>query len=115
MTYLLVLIFLAQILTAIRVLTRPNRDATSRIAWIAFVFAFPLIGMLGYALLGETSIGRKRLARKSEALGKLGEIADQTSLSNKTNLKEIPDRFRTVFQLGEAVPCFLHHLAIVRH
>lgn len=103
MTYLLGLLFLAQILTAVRVLIRPNRDATSRIAWIAFVFAFPLIGMLGYALLGETSIGRKRLARKSEALRKLGEIAGQTSLSNETNLKEIPDRFRTVFQFGEAV------------
>lgn len=103
MTIFLVALFLAQVATTARVLIRPNRDATSRVAWIAFIFAFPLFGIIGYILLGETRVGRKRLARKSEALRQLTELADETHLSNKSDIDEFPDRFRTVFQLGEAV------------
>jgi cardiolipin synthase A/B len=103
MIFVWITLSLAQITTAVRVLTRPNRDAASRIAWIAFIFAFPIIGICGYILLGETKIGRRRLARKSAALRQLSKIADETTPRHRAVLDDMPDRFRSVFQFGEKV------------
>ena len=52
----------------VRVLLRPHREPTSRIAWIVVIIAFPLLGILAYLLLGETNIGRRRVARKREVI-----------------------------------------------
>ena len=41
-----------------RVILRPHRDPASRIAWIVVIIILPVIGILAYILLGETSIGR---------------------------------------------------------
>lgn len=57
------LVFIAHLLTAARALTRPNRTPASRAAWVAVIMLAPLVGMLAYLLLGETSIGRARFRR----------------------------------------------------
>lgn len=58
-----VLVFIAHLLTAARALTRPNRAPASRAAWVAVIMLAPLVGMVAYLLLGETSIGRSRFRR----------------------------------------------------
>lgn len=58
-----VALFVAHLLVALRALTRPNRSPASRIAWISVIMLVPVAGMIGYLLLGETSIGRERLQR----------------------------------------------------
>ncbi|MCA0928820.1 cardiolipin synthase [Ruegeria profundi] len=103
MTLTFVALFLAQVVTSVRVLTRPNRETTSRIAWVAFVFAFPLIGIGAYFLLGETSIGRRRFARKTAALRKLQNIVEQAGPVSQPGLEELPERFRAVFQFAQTV------------
>jgi len=48
-----------------RVLLRPHRQPASRIAWVVVIIALPMVGILAYILLGETSIGRRRVERAS--------------------------------------------------
>lgn len=52
---------LAEIAVLVRVLLRPHREPASRLAWIIVVIAVPLLGIIGYFMLGETRIsGRRR-------------------------------------------------------
>ena len=63
---MLVFLHLAiQALLIIRVLLRPHRDPASRVAWIVVLLALPVIGIIAYLLLGETNIGRKRVAHEA--------------------------------------------------
>lgn len=55
--------FVLHLLVAARAITRPNRTPASRVAWVAVIMLLPLVGVVGYLLLGETSIGRERVRR----------------------------------------------------
>ena len=48
--------------TILRILLRPHRQPASRIAWIVVVLSVPFAGVVAYLLLGETNIGKKRVA-----------------------------------------------------
>lgn len=50
-----------------RAITRPGRTPAARVAWVAVILLFPLIGIPAYALLGETTIGRERVRRMEHA------------------------------------------------
>ncbi|MGV2981476.1 cardiolipin synthase [Camelimonas sp. ID_303_24] len=56
-------LFILHILTAARAITRPNREPAARVAWVAVIMFLPLLGVVAYLFLGETSIGRERLRR----------------------------------------------------
>lgn len=67
--------FVAHLLVAARALTRANRAPASRAAWVAVVMLAPVVGMVAYLLLGETSIGRARFRRVEQALRRMGAAA----------------------------------------
>ena len=50
------LLFFIHILTVARAITRPNRQPSARIAWVAVIMLLPLLGVVAYLMLGETSI-----------------------------------------------------------
>lgn len=50
-----------------RALLRPYREPVSRLAWVMIIVIAPLVGMIAYVLVGETSIGRTRTARLRRA------------------------------------------------
>jgi cardiolipin synthase len=58
-----VLIFVTHIAFAARAVLRPHREPASRVAWVVVIMIFPLVGIVAYMLLGETSIGRRQAAR----------------------------------------------------
>jgi cardiolipin synthase A/B len=60
-------VFVIHVLTVLRAITRPNRTPASRVAWVATIMCLPVIGVVAYLLLGETSIGRERVRRLDEA------------------------------------------------
>src|SRR3984957_5355124 len=60
-------LFAIHLLTVLRAVTRPNRTPASRVAWVAVIMCLPVIGVVAYLLLGETSIGRERVRRLDEA------------------------------------------------
>ena len=59
-------LFALHLLVAARAITRPNRIPASRVAWLAIIMFLPLLGVIAYLLLGETSIGRARIERLNE-------------------------------------------------
>ncbi|AMJ55835.1 MULTISPECIES: cardiolipin synthase [Stenotrophomonas] len=71
-----VLVFIAHLLVAARALTRSNRTPASRAAWVAVIMLAPLLGMLAYLLLGETSIGRARARRLRQTVRSLSALGD---------------------------------------
>src|SRR5262249_52068101 len=89
-----------------RILLRPNRDPASRIAWIVVVAAVPLIGMLTYLLVGETNIGRRRVARLQAALACLPPPDGPSFRPPESAEPAVPERFRHVFRLGHSISGF---------
>jgi len=90
----------------VRVLLRPHREPASRIAWIVVIIAFPLLGILAYLLLGETNIGRRRVARKREIISRLPDVADAPGM-DATNLQaDVPRRYAHLFQVGKTINGF---------
>lgn len=63
-----VLLFVVHLVVAARAITRPNRVPASRVAWVAVITFLPLLGVIAYLLLGETSIGRDRIKRLHNVL-----------------------------------------------
>jgi cardiolipin synthase len=63
--------FAIHLLTVLRAVTRPNRTPASRVAWVAAIMCLPVIGVVAYLLLGETSIGRERAHRLRDAESRL--------------------------------------------
>jgi len=91
----------------IRVMLRPHREPAARLAWVLLIVVLPGFGMLIYLLLGETSIGRKRVARASAVLNSLPP-AIPVSFAGDTNLyPQVPLHCERLFRLGESVNHFL--------
>jgi len=87
----------------VRVILRPHREPASRAAWIMLVIGLPVVGILAYIFLGETSIGRSRVARAKEVLENLPSMAAPTA-ENNNHLKAVfPQQFAPLFKLGEAI------------
>lgn len=66
-----VAIALADAVTIARALLRPHREPASRLAWIIGVLALPILGVVLYALLGETRISGARRNRGREVNARL--------------------------------------------
>ena len=95
-----ILLTLADLAVMARILLRPNRDPASRIAWLVVVGAVPVVGILAYLLFGEVSIGRRRARRMREVLARLPRLAGPDSPA------PIPDRYASLFQLGQSIGGF---------
>ncbi len=89
-----------------RAVLRPHREPASRIAWIAVIAALPGLGMLLYLLLGETNIGRKRVARAREIMRNLPPAAPASFETDPRNQPSFSDRHVPLFRLGESVNGF---------
>ena len=75
-----------------RAILRPHREPASRIAWVAVIAVLPGFGMLIYLLLGETSIGRKRVARARAVLSGLPPAEPPSFEQDPRNHPSIPER-----------------------
>src|ERR1700722_10760645 len=64
-------LFVIHLATVLRAITRPDRTPASRVAWIAVIMCLPVIGVVSYLFLGETSIGRERARRLRDAESRL--------------------------------------------
>lgn len=100
------LVFILHLAVAVRAMLRPHRQPASRIAWIAIIFALPLIGILGYLLLGETSIGRRRAERMRRATGEIPDVTETPGWDRGDLKPNIPERFGQPFRAGRSVNGF---------
>ena len=93
---------LLQVLLIGRVLLRPHRDPASRIAWIVVILGVPIVGMIGYLLLGETNIGRRRILRMRAVLSALPDPARAPGYA-EAQQASVPDRLAPLFRVGTSI------------
>lgn len=91
-------IFVLHVLVAARAITRPNRTPASRFAWVAVIMFLPVLGILAYLFLGETSIGRHRIERAHAAHKRLA-LPDDAASAPAT----LEPRIATLFDLGRSI------------
>ncbi|MGB7934035.1 MAG: cardiolipin synthase [Gammaproteobacteria bacterium] len=96
----------AQVAVIIRVLLRPHRDPSSRIAWVVVIAALPVLGIVAYLLLGEVNIGRRRIGRMRTVLAQMPS-ARYAQGADSPNLKpEVPERYEHLFRVGRSISGF---------
>lgn len=95
------LVFLVHLLVVARAITRPNRIPASRVAWVAVIMLLPLLGVIAYLLLGETSIGRERIKRSREVKARMPLPDDAAGA-----LPAIEPRTASLFDLGRSINGF---------
>lgn len=85
----------------IRIMLRPHREPASRVAWTVVVLAVPGLGVIGYFLLGETDIGRRRVERMRmviDGLRPLWLVANSQA--------SVPEKHRHLFRVSESISGF---------
>ncbi|MDX2480914.1 MAG: cardiolipin synthase [Desulfuromusa sp.] len=95
-----------QILFVVRALLRPHREPASRIAWVVVIVAVPVLGILAYLLFGETSIGRRRVARLRKSIARLPDWSDAAAAGAMPLQDAIPPRYLHLFQAGKTINGF---------
>jgi len=89
-----------------RAILRPHRDPASRVAWVVVIAVVPVVGIIAYLLFGETSIGRKRVARARAVLEGIPPPAAPPPEDAARLRPEFPDRVAPLFRLGETINGF---------
>jgi cardiolipin synthase len=89
-----------------RVILRPHREPASRIAWIVVILVLPVIGIVGYVLLGETSIGRRRVRRLCAVLADMPDLTKAQGMDSPNLQPKIPETYAHLFRLGHSVNGF---------
>ena len=103
---LVLLHVLIQVALIVRVLLRTHREPASRIAWIVVIISLPVVGILAYLLLGETNIGRRRVARMHEVVSRLPDVSEATGMDAKIFQLDVPSHYAQIFQAGKTVNGF---------
>jgi len=102
--------FLAHVLVQaalmVRVLMRPNRDPASRLAWSVVILSLPVVGILAYLLVGETSIGERRARRMQGVIAELPPVGDAPGMDGEAARPGIPDRWLPLFRAGASMNGF---------
>src|ERR1041384_3528233 len=99
------LIFLVHLVFVARSILRPHREPASRVAWVVVIMVLPLAGIVAYLLLGETSIGRRRIERTREALARRPD-SQSSPESAFIPTPPIPDRYVAPFRVGKSINGF---------
>src|SRR5678816_1014388 len=89
-----------------RVILRPHREPASRVAWIVVMIVLPVIGILTYVLLGETSIGRRRRSRLYAVLAAMPDLTKAPGMDSPNLQPKIPETYAHLFRLGHSVNGF---------
>jgi cardiolipin synthase len=100
------LFFLVHLAFVARAILRPHREPASRVAWVVVMMVLPVVGIVAYILLGETNIGRRRVARMGDVLARLPDVAETPGAKAANLQPEIPDRYAPLFRVGHSVNGF---------
>ena len=99
--------YILQVAVIMRALLRPNREPASRIAWVVIIAILPGLGIVAYLLLGETNIGRRRVAKSREVLASLKATSLGLTAQGLAEASSLPRYVLELFQLGESVNGFM--------
>jgi cardiolipin synthase len=98
--------FLLQLVVLVRLLLRPNREASSRTAWIVVVALVPALGIVADLIFGETNIGRKRVERAKSVIASLPPLSTLLPAGTGGGAQTSADEVDSLFRLGKSVNGF---------
>lgn len=102
----LLIFVVINIATVLRIMLRPRREPAARIAWIAVITALPLVGVLGYLFLGETGVGKKRIARLKQIKADMPPLAEPVAQDKENFDVASGTHFSHLFDLGSSISGF---------
>lgn len=97
------LVWMIHLAFVARAILRPHRDPASRVAWVVVILVVPVLGSVAYLLLGETSIGRHRVANLRTVMAQLPQAEELPDASGGEPAADIPENYRHLFTLGRSV------------
>ena len=103
---LLTLHLLISIAFIVRVILKPGRDPAARIAWIVIILILPVVGVIAYILLGETNIGRRRIARMKQILAELPAPEKISEPQFEAMQPSVPELYEPHFRVGRSINGF---------
>ena len=106
MTFAYIGLGLLELAVIARAILRPHRDPASRVAWVVVIAVVPVVGILGYLLFGETSVGRRRVARARRVLAGVPPQSPPAPEDEARLRREVPERWTALFRLGETINGF---------
>ncbi len=85
------------------ILLRSRGTPATRLAWLLLVVALPIFGALGYLLVGEVRLGRRRLARHRTIMDRVGMRVISTAARPGPIDALVPKVYRQIAHLSESV------------
>jgi cardiolipin synthase A/B len=101
-----VLHLLIQLALIVRVLLRPHREPTSRIAWVVVIVGMPVLGIVAYILFGEVNIGWRRVRRMREVLARMPDVNQAPGADAESLRADLPERYVHLFRVGHSINGF---------
>lgn len=89
-----------------RAVLRPHREPASRAAWVVVIGVLPVAGIIAYLLLGETNIGRKRVARVRKVLAAMPDVGQIPGIDAAACQPAAPELYSHLFEVGQSVNGF---------
>ena len=90
---------LITLVLVVRVLLQQRNNSVA-IAWIAILFALPMIGLVAYLLFGEVNIGRRYRKRSMTAQQILADFARSQAIDFNQQVQDLSDSAAQISRLG---------------
>lgn len=87
----------------LRVMLRERTETPARVAWVAVLISFPIVGVLAEAIFGNVSVGRRRSKRLEEVEKLLPPLALPDDGLQAAWTDDVPDEYAHLFRLGESI------------
>ncbi len=87
----------------VMILLRSRSTPAVRLAWLVVIFAVPGVGVAAYLLVGEVRLGQRRRRRYAEIVARIGVQAEVLAAKTLPPAVHVPDDFRQIAHLAEAV------------
>lgn len=88
-----------QVVLIARVLLRPYRDPSSRVAWVVVITLAPVVGLFAYLLFGEVRLANRQVQRLHEALTRLPRPAGPP-------VPPLPEPYTPLFDVARSINGF---------
>jgi cardiolipin synthase len=95
--------FLIRLLLIGFILLRRQPRAATNVAWITVILLLPVAGMIGYLLVGEVRLGRRRLERHRRIVEQISDPSSFHPVRAAAEQTPIPEAFQPVESLAETI------------
>ncbi|MBN8630798.1 MAG: cardiolipin synthase [Rhodobacterales bacterium] len=88
---------------ALHILLRRHRQPESRMAWLLVVLVLPYAGAIAYLLLGQTSVGRRRVERLRSDFSRLPRPEAAAGWGAPESVAALTPDYAPLFRVGQSI------------